>query len=108
MAALCRKTKLPVKEARNNTGRLVHSKGKEEKMNIATSHPGSFGKHFKGRYIAAAGTLAIAASALIAAAPWHDAGHATPAPVSQTARTNRTLETGPSVLYLVGSQAEAT
>ena len=70
--------------------------------------PVSNWKHLKMRYVAFAGVLAIAAGAVVAVAPWHQA--ATPAPVAASAApTGPHQTTAPqnAVVYLVGSESEA-
>ena len=65
-------------------------------------------KHLRARYVGAAGALAIAAGALVATAPWHQA--ASPqAAVASAAPTSfyRMADPREQVFYLVGLQAEA-
>jgi hypothetical protein len=66
-------------------------------------------KHLRARYVAAAGALAIAAGALVAAAPWQDSSAPNPAAAASIAPTSfyRTAEPREQIFYLVGSQSEA-
>jgi hypothetical protein len=78
-------------------------------MTVAIANNHKSLRHLKVRYVAVAGAVAIAASALIAASPWH---HAAPRPAAAASSVSgtgygRAAEPRQSVLYIVGSPAEA-
>ncbi len=77
-------------------------------LKIGNSNMGA-SNQLKARYVASAGGLAIFATALIAAGPWHhgSARPAVAAPVASSAGYTRAVQPPRTLIYLAGSKGDA-